>query len=464
MSSPARYGRALAVKTVVVVVVVVLGGVAMLGAGRANAVQASRFLGAQGVGAGLVALLAAVLALLAPPGMAAPPTLAGVALGDVVRLDLDAFDAESGVISLMTQPAAPGAQTVVVRLTNADGASLTSDEAPAVEVVWTPLGGSAQPAEPAASVVLQADASGTVSTGSAMLAAGWQQADVTITPPGGIASRAQFWLVVPDPNVAGAGPNAASNPEAKALYERGLASLTALQSVRYSQRSGDGSGTIVRTEVSVRAAEGERPAAFAETVVGADGEAMARQTIVGDRRWVLEDGAWIAAEPIPFLIPAAWGETYAGADAFQLGPARSGRRRAFPGRHLSHAAGRRPGPRARLVRLVGGIGQRPGAAGSDGLDAPVRRFRVPGFQRPARHRSAGCGADVNSTPNRSRHAGCDQHARSSARRYVGVYSYDSYSGCAHRYGNLPGGFMASTTVRIRPHTYRVLAGDGQGAR
>ena len=311
------YGQALVIKTAIVLFVVIRGGVAMLGTEGAHAVQASRFLGVQALCGGVAALLSAPLALLAPPGIAAPATLAGIALGEVVVLDRDAFGAERGVLHLLTQPGTPGAQTLAVRLTDADGAPLAAAEAPEVEVVWMPLDGMAPPAD---AVTLAADPAGAVFTGAANFVAGWQQADVVLTPRGGIASRARFWLVAPDPNVTGEGPTAVDNAEAEALYDRGLASLTALRSVRYSQRVGDGSGTVARTEVSVSAAEGERPAAFAETVLDANGEAASRQTMVGARRWTEEDGAWAAAEPVPFLVPAAWGAGYAGAAGFGLGP------------------------------------------------------------------------------------------------------------------------------------------------
>jgi hypothetical protein len=249
--------------------------------------------------------------------MAAQASLAAIELAEVVLLDRDAFGAEQGVVHLLTQPGAPGVQTLVVRLTDGEGAPLTTAEAPAVEVVWTPLDGMDQPADP---VMLDADPSGAVFTGAALAVAGWQQGDVVLTPPGGIASRARFWLVAPDPNVTGEGPTADDNAEAEALYDRGLASLTTLRSVRYSQRVGDGSGTVARTEVSVSAAEGERPAAFAEAVLDAGGEAVSRQTIVGARRWIEQDGAWVTADPVPFLVPAAWGAGYAGAAGFGLGP------------------------------------------------------------------------------------------------------------------------------------------------
>jgi hypothetical protein len=312
-----RYGQVLAVKIVVILAVVALGGAAVLGRGGANAVQASRFFGAQGLGAGAAALLAAYLALLAPPGTATPATLAGVALGDVVPLDQGAFGSGRGMLHLLTQPVTPGAQTVVAQLTTTSGAPLAPATPPLVEMTVMPLESNAQPSEP---VALSGDASGTLFTGGTTLAAGWRQIDVAITPPEGVVSRAQFWLVVPDPNVAGTGPSGPSDAEAMALYERGLASLTALQSVRFTQRSRDGGGSFSQAEVAVSASEGERPAAFAESIIAANGEVEAQQTIVGNRRWRLVNGAWSAAEPIPFQVPAAWGEHYAGAEAFQLGP------------------------------------------------------------------------------------------------------------------------------------------------
>ncbi len=312
-----RYGQGLAGKIGIVLVILALGGVAMLTPRRANAVQASRFLGTQGLCAGLAALLSALLALTAAPGTVTPATLAGVALGDVVSLDRGAFETESGVIHLLTQPATPGPQTLVVRLTDTGGTPLAAARAPAAEVIWTTFDGEATPAEP---LVLQADPSGALFTGTTTLAAGWWQADVVVTPPNGIASRARFWLLVPDPNVAGDGPSATNTPEATALYERGLESLTALQSVRTTQLLADGGGAFVRSRISVNAAEGERPAAYTETILNAAGNEESRQTIVGNRRWLLEDGAWVAAEPIPFQVPAAWGENYAGATGFQLGP------------------------------------------------------------------------------------------------------------------------------------------------
>ena len=46
---------------------------------------------------------------------------------------------ESATIHLLTQPVSPGAQTLVVRLTDGQGGMLALDPAPEVAVTWTPL-------------------------------------------------------------------------------------------------------------------------------------------------------------------------------------------------------------------------------------------------------------------------------------------------------------------------------------
>jgi hypothetical protein len=271
----------------------------------------------------VAALLSALLALMALPGMMATASLAGVELADVVPVDPAALGADSATIHLLAQPLTPGAQTIVVRLADADGAPLAANPAPEVDIAWTAFSGPDQDA-PVETSTLQPDDAGVLFTGAATLAApGWWQADVVVTPPDGVASRAHFWLVLPDPNVTGHGPDPETDPEAQALFERGLEALTSLRSVRSTQRLGDGGGSLSRTRVAVSAAEGERPAAFTDTVVDGRDNTVARQTIVGNRRWVLVDGDWAEAEPTPFLTPAGWGESYAGAAGFQLGPRES---------------------------------------------------------------------------------------------------------------------------------------------
>ena len=323
-----RYGQVLAGKGVIVLIVLVLGLVAMVLPRRLNALRTGRSLVTQGALALLALLLAAALALMALPGTVARPTLAGVALADVVAVDRAAFGMESATIHLLTQPVSPGAQSVIVHLTGGHGAALALDPAPDVEVTWTPLSAGAENDESVAEAAvrnvpsrLQPDPSGALFAGTVTLpSVGWWQADVTVTPADGIAARARFWLVLPDPNVTGAGPEPSDDREAQALFARGLASLTSLRSVRYTQRLGAGDGSLYRSQTAVNAGDAERPPAYTDTTVDDAGDVVARQIIVGDRRWILVGEDWVDAEPIPFLTPAEWGEAYVDATGFQLGP------------------------------------------------------------------------------------------------------------------------------------------------
>ena len=319
-----RYGQVLTGKGVIVLVILVLGLLAMVLPRRPNVARTGRSLVAQAALASVALFFAAVLGLMALPGRVATATLAGVELADVVPVDRTAFGMESATIHLLTQPMSPGAQTLVVRLTDGHGGTLALDQEPEVAVAWTPLTADDEVDEPRMeTVILQVppDLPGGLYSGTATLPdPGWWQADVTVTPPNGVAARARFWLVLPDPNVTGAGPESAGDPEARAHFARGLESLTSLRSVRYTQRLGDGGGSLYRSQTAVRAADAERPAAYADTIVNDSGEVVAQQVMVGDRRWILVGEDWMPAEPIPFLTPDAWGEAYADATGFQLGP------------------------------------------------------------------------------------------------------------------------------------------------
>ena len=89
-----------------------------------------------------------------------------------------------------------------------------------------------------------------------------------------------------------------------------------------SVRAGDADREIVAEfgRIAVNAADAERPPAYTDTIVDAAGDVVARQVIVGDRRWILVGQDWVAAEPIPFLTPAAWGEAYVDATPSAHGP------------------------------------------------------------------------------------------------------------------------------------------------
>ncbi|MCC7023387.1 MAG: copper resistance protein CopC [Thermomicrobiales bacterium] len=319
MTVASRYGQTLAAKALAVLAILGIGLLAMILPRRSNAVQVSGSLVTQGILALLAMLLSALLALLALPGTVAPTTLAAVELANVIRIDPAALATGTGRVRLLTQPAAPGMQGVVVRITGASGEPLVSDPSPTVEVVWRPLSGDA----PATiRTALRADRSGSLFSGSARLPeASWWEAEVIVTSPGGIAARASFWLVLPDPNVTGSGPMPPAEPEARSLFARGLDSLAALQSVRATRRVGDGSGTLTRSEIAMRAASSDHSAAYTKTVIDAEGEVASGQTMIGDERWTLdEETGWVTAAPEPFPTPASMAAAFRDARGFRLGP------------------------------------------------------------------------------------------------------------------------------------------------
>ena len=224
-----RYGQVLAVKGVIVLLILVLGLLAMVLPRRPHAARTGRSLVAQSTLALIALFLAAVLGLMARPGTVATATLAGIELADVVPVDRATFGMETATIHLLTQPVSPGPQTLVVHLTDELGAALALDPVPEVAVAWTPLTTEKSVDKPdmeTAVLHLPPDSSAQLFTGTVVLtSAGWWQADVTVTPPSGVAARARFWLVLPDPNITGTGPEPTSAPEAQALFTRGLESL-----------------------------------------------------------------------------------------------------------------------------------------------------------------------------------------------------------------------------------------------
>lgn len=314
-----RYGQVLSGKSVFVLFILALGLLTLVVPRRANARHANSSLTAQGL-LGLVTILfAAVLALLASPRNVTPSTLSGVDLVDSVRLDANAFGASNGLVHLLTQLGEDGPQTIVLRLTDENGMPLAPSTPPDVQVAWTPMA-SPEPSEIATR--LQPDASGSLFTGALALAASpWWRADVVITPPGGITSLARFWLILPDPNLTGRGPDPQTDPAAQETYNRARAAMSDWQSVRLSQRLNRGDSSFARSLTALRAAGPNQPAASSETALDAAGNILSQQRVIGERRWILtrEEG-WREAEPLPAVTPATLAESYARATGFQLGP------------------------------------------------------------------------------------------------------------------------------------------------
>jgi hypothetical protein len=255
-----------------------------------------------------IALLGtAMVAMMVPPAKAAPTaSLAAVNLVAPV-----AVDGGPGLVHLLYQPAATGTNAFVVWLTDAGGAlpplddpdfsvelhSLSTEAAP---VTIDPVSGEESPF-----AVATADLAGT----------GWWQATVTVTPLAGEPATSAFLLLIPDPNVHGYGPEPATSPAAKAVFDQGLAAMTNLHQVQFTTRIGGGAGTFALSAIAINDGSDGSPRSYHE-------QSAAYETIIiGDQQWLRQQGgAWSERPAGNIFTPSAWGATYQHATGFALGP------------------------------------------------------------------------------------------------------------------------------------------------
>ena len=143
---------------------------------------------------------------------------------------------------------------------------------------------------------------------------GWWHVTVSVSDE---SQPAEFYLLLPDPNVNGraAVPAVNSSPEAEALFHRGLNGITSLQSVRYTQWLADGRGNAGISQHAVSAGGEGRPAGFTYSAPGGM-EAI----VIGTTRWIKLPGdlGWTEQEGALAVPPSQWGEEYAGATQFAI--------------------------------------------------------------------------------------------------------------------------------------------------
>lgn len=305
------YGKVLLIKVAILVPVLALATFHRLALRRAlsRATESLRTtIRVEAALAMLVVLGGSGLALLAPPA---------VATGTLTAIDLAAppsVDAESDLVTrLKVSPAKPGDNEVSVFFTTLDGAPVPASEVALVRLDFQSLDHEAEQrgivAEPAEGDVF-------VTKGVQLSLNGWWRVNVLVRRLGQSDLTVPFYLLLPDPNIHGmdAPDVPEGSPDAEALYQRGLASLTSLQSVRWSQRLTGGTGTAVILEFAVRASNGDEPPAMA--IRSRELESIQ----IGDQRWQRQPGGdWIETEAGRILPPSAWGETYEGATGFRLG-------------------------------------------------------------------------------------------------------------------------------------------------
>lgn len=144
------------------------------------------------------------------------------------------------------------------------------------------------------------------------------QVDVSVPGAELTEPAASFVFLVPDPNVHGMEriETVESDPDAEALYQRGMVSLTSLHRLRYVQPLADGLNGAVVSYREINDGSDGSPAGFTYfTPGGLDA------VVIEDELWSRTPGeAWRVRDSSPFVPPSEWGEEYNGATGFQFGP------------------------------------------------------------------------------------------------------------------------------------------------
>ena len=230
----------------------------------------------------------------------------------------DAFAGDTPWVNLRLTTARPGDENVFrVQITPRTRQGTPDPAAAATARISSltaqPLSGVPASAEP---LDLQPDpeTEGAFIASSPLDPAGWWRLSVTVD---GAASAAEFYLLIPDPNLNGPNtvPSSASSPEGEALFRRGIEALTTLRDVRFMQWIADGRGNASVSEHAVTSGDGNSPPGFTYRAAGGM-EAI----IIGSTRWVRLPGdlGWEEQEGATVVLPSEWDEEYAGATGFTI--------------------------------------------------------------------------------------------------------------------------------------------------
>ena len=176
-----------------------------------------------------------------------------------------------------------------------------------------PLSGETSSAE---TLALQPDpdTEGAFVASSRLDPAGWWRLSVAVD---GAASAAEFYLLIPDPNLNGPNsvPSSASSAEGETLFHRGIETLTGLRDVRFTQWIADGKGNAAVSEHAVTVGDESSPPGFTYRAAGGM-EAI----VIGSTRWIRLPGdlGWEKQEGATTVLPSDWDEEYTGATGFTI--------------------------------------------------------------------------------------------------------------------------------------------------
>lgn len=227
----------------------------------------------------------------------------------------DAFREGTPWATMLLQPARPEEPNAVrLSLLSLQGTPIASDAGnPSItSLTASPVGGAGDPQE----IPLQAapEASGEQGATVEFSQPGWWRLSVGVD---GAAAPADFYLLIPDPNINGPGavPGSGTASEGEALFQRGLAGITGLNSVTYTQWLADGKGHAGLAEHIVTAGGDGAPPGFVYRAAGG-----MEAVVIGSTRWVHLPGdlGWTEQEGAVTVPPSEWGEEYLGATEFTI--------------------------------------------------------------------------------------------------------------------------------------------------
>jgi len=269
--------------------------------------------------------------------LSAPPNVDESVLDQVTLVSPARTEAgdDTMLAHLTVDPARQGSNEISVYLTDAMGAPIASDPKPSISLDLLSLdhGTSRNGIN---LVQDQTDPTLYTTSGLDLSMNGWWQVTATIDQIGAERTRAPFYILLPDPNTNGldAPPDPPTEPEAEAIFQRGLSAMTSWNSVRWTESLGSGEDVLVIARFAITDGKGDGPPAFDQETLysgsfasGADGSAPAvpttnsrRSVSVGERGWLrTSDGEWLEEPPRRFSVPTEWGSIYSGATNIRLG-------------------------------------------------------------------------------------------------------------------------------------------------
>lgn len=166
---------------------------------------------------------------------------------------------------------------------------------------------------------------------------GWWRLRTTVTRPDGGPVASDFYVMLPDPNLAGfdAPPVPDNDPDAAVMLDTALAQMSRWTSVRWWEWLSGGNDSLImgRVSVTTTAANGQPPSfqremlyagGFERKVPGAPPAAPSvnhfSSVTIGDQAWSRDaDGVVEQASPTRYLPIDQYPTTYEGARAIQAG-------------------------------------------------------------------------------------------------------------------------------------------------